>query len=95
MNAHEKGKAAQEARERCERCRDWLKTLMLPGHAKPATKDELYALAKEKLGVNRSNFDTGWDWAIWMIPPASEIGEITPIRQEGRDRHDWIDRAVC
>lgn len=65
MNAEEKAKTAREARERAERCRDWLKTLMLPGHPKPATKDELYAVAKENLGVNRSNFDTGWDWAIW------------------------------
>ena len=65
MNAHEKEKAAKEARERSERCREWLKTLMLPGHPKPATKDELYALAKEQLRINRSNFDTGWDWAIW------------------------------
>jgi hypothetical protein len=37
MNAEEKAKASREARERSERCRDWL----------------------------RSNFDTGWDWAIW------------------------------
>jgi hypothetical protein len=38
---------------------------MLAGAPKPATKDELFARAKENLGVNRSNFDTGRDWAIW------------------------------
>ena len=47
MNAEEKGKASREARERSERCRDWLKSLMLPDPPKPATKEELYAVAKE------------------------------------------------
>ena len=63
MNASEKDKAAQEARERAKRFRDWLNTPMLPGHAKPATKDELFALAKEKLGANSSNGDMDrGDW---------------------------------
>jgi hypothetical protein len=57
--------SAAAAVERAARCRDWLKTLMLSGAPKPATKDELFAWAKENLGVNRSNFDTGCDWAIW------------------------------
>lgn len=65
MIREEKEKAAREARERSERCRNWLTALMLPGQPKPATKEELFALAKEQLGVNRSNFDAGWDWAIW------------------------------
>jgi hypothetical protein len=62
MNVHER--AAIEARKRSEKCRDWLKALMVPGQPKPATKEELFAWAKENLGVNRKNFDAGWDWAI-------------------------------
>jgi hypothetical protein len=46
MNPEEKEKAAREARERSERCWDW-QPLMRPGLPKPATKDELFALANE------------------------------------------------
>jgi len=67
--------AALEARERVERCRAWLKTLMAPGCAKPGTKDELFAYARDHLGANRSNFNAGWDLAIfdmgredWYLP---------------------------
>jgi hypothetical protein len=64
-NADPRKVAAAIAMERSTMCRDWLKTLMIPGMPKPATKDELFVWASDNLGVNRSNFDTGWDWAIW------------------------------
>lgn len=80
MNSHEK--AAREARERSERCREWLKTLMTPGHPKPATKDELFEWARENLGANRSNFNAGWDLAIfdtgredWYLPLPRRRGD--------------------
>jgi len=62
MNA--KQKAFAEAQARAKLVADWLKTLMLPGHPKPATKEELFAWARANLGVNRTNFDSGWIDAI-------------------------------
>lgn len=63
MNSREQ--AALGARERIQRSREWLKTLMTPGCPKPATKDELFAWARDHLGANRSNFNAAWDLAIF------------------------------
>lgn len=62
MNTREK--AFAEAQERRRRCADWLKTFMAPGHPKPATKEELFAWARDNLGTSRASFDVGWIMAI-------------------------------
>jgi hypothetical protein len=53
-----------EAEARRRACTEWLKTLMIPGVPKPATKDELYLWARDHLGASRSAFDAAWIWAI-------------------------------
>ena len=37
---------------------------MAPGHPKPATKEELFAWARQNLGASRASFDGGWIMAI-------------------------------
>ena len=46
-----------EAKQRRRACTEWLKALMIPGVAKPATKDALYRWARDHLGASRSAFD--------------------------------------
>lgn len=53
-------KAADERR----RCRNWLLPFMKDGRPKPATKDELRAVAMRDLGVSKSSFDFAWIDAI-------------------------------
>jgi hypothetical protein len=62
MNKHAEAFAEAQARRRM--CADWLKTLMIPGCSKPATKAELCTWAQANLGVSKSSFDAGWVWAI-------------------------------
>lgn len=64
MRKEEREKLFAEAHQKRRLCADWLKTLMIPGVPKPATKAELYAWARDNLGVSRSAFDAGWIWAI-------------------------------
>ena len=63
MRKEEREKLFAEAHQKRRLCADWLKTLMIPGVPKPATKAELYAWARDNLGVSRSAFDAGWIWA--------------------------------
>ena len=44
--------------------RDWLLMLMARSSAKPATKAQLWAIAKAKFGVSKNSFDGGWNIAI-------------------------------
>lgn len=37
---------------------------MIPGAPRPATKEELFAWARENIGATRQNFDAGWVLAI-------------------------------
>ena len=83
--------SAAAAVERAARCRDWLKTLMLAGAPKSATKDELFAWAIENLGVNRSNFDTGWVWAIWDMK--REDGYVPSPRKQKRKHRELKDHT--
>jgi hypothetical protein len=62
MNARERSSA--EARARSERCRDGLRTLLIPAAPRPVTKEKLFAWARENIGATRQNFDATWVWAI-------------------------------
>lgn len=62
MKAREK--AYVQADGRRQACADWIKAFMKPGQTKPATKGELFDMAKAELDINRSNFDAGWIQAI-------------------------------
>ena len=62
MNAHKE--AFETARRRRRACADWLKALMRPGQLKPATKEDLFDMARVELDINRSNFNDGWIIAI-------------------------------
>lgn len=44
--------------------RDWLLSLMAQSSAKPATKAQLWGIARAKFGVSKNSFDGGWDLAI-------------------------------
>jgi hypothetical protein len=64
MTQSGKERLFREAEEQRRACTEWLKTLMIPGVPKPATKDELYRWARDHLGASRSAFDKAWIWAI-------------------------------
>ena len=44
--------------------RDWLLMLMAQSSVKPATKVQLWTIAKAKFSVSKKAFDDGWNLAI-------------------------------
>lgn len=67
--------------------RDWLLTLMAQSSVKPATKDQLWAIANAKFSVSKSSFDGGWDLAIiesgnehWWKPLPRSAGNAKGMR---------------
>ena len=86
MNSRERLSA--EARGRSERCRDWLKALMIPGALRPATKEELFAWARENIAATRQNFDAGW---VWAIEDMSRHDWYEPLpRRSGKKRITYL-----
>jgi|GEM_PF-3365500 len=84
MNSRERSSAG--ARARSKRRRDVLKTLMIPGAPRPATKEELFAWACENIGATRQNVDAGWVWAIedmsrhdWYEPLPRRVGRLQVV----------------
>ena len=56
--------AFEEARQRTNKCREWLKQFMSVGVQRVHTKDELFEMAKNDMELTRMNFDDAWVWAI-------------------------------
>ena len=56
--------AFEEAQAKRQECAAWLMKFMLPGQLKPMTKDELFTLARQSIGISRSGFDQAWIMAI-------------------------------
>jgi len=88
MTQAKKERLFEQAEERRRTCSDWLKTPMIPGVLKPATKDELFRWARDNLGASRSAFDKGWIWAIEDMG-RQDWYEPSPRRKSSRLRpHD-------
>ncbi len=62
MNIREKMFREAEAKQR--ECQEWLKRYMSPGQPKAMTKNELFEVAKRKMGISRAGFDHAWIAAI-------------------------------
>jgi hypothetical protein len=74
MNARERSSA--EARARSERCLDWLRTLMIPGAPRPATKEKLFAWTRENIGATCQNF------TVFMTGGSSRVPAIEHLMRE-------------
>jgi hypothetical protein len=59
-----KDELSRKANEERDRCRAWLWQFMENNQPKLATKEELWSVAKNELGVSRASFDVGWGLAI-------------------------------
>ena len=63
MTPRQKEQSDKAQRERNQVC-NWLLTLMAQSSAKPATKAQLWAIARDKFNVSKNSFDGGWHLAI-------------------------------